>query len=61
MAAAGQGGERRRQATHPPRSIPELVAEAVNVVWSWDADLRTMPTMVVMVLVSRGFGVEISA
>ncbi|TBT90087.1 DDE-type integrase/transposase/recombinase, partial [Propioniciclava tarda] len=29
-------GERRRQATHPPRSIPELVAEAVNVVWSWD-------------------------
>ena len=36
LAAAGQGGERRRQATHPPRAIPELVAEAVNVVWSWD-------------------------
>ena len=36
LAAAGQGGERRRQATHPPRAIPELVAEAPNVVWSWD-------------------------
>ena len=28
--------ERRRQATHPPRSRPELVAEAPNEVWSWD-------------------------
>ncbi len=28
--------ERRRQATHPPRSKPELVAEAPNDVWSWD-------------------------
>jgi putative transposase len=28
--------ERRRQATHPPRSRPELVAEAPNDVWSWD-------------------------
>ena len=25
---AGQAGERRRQATHPPRTIPELVAHA---------------------------------
>lgn len=29
-------GERRRQATHPPRVIPELVATAPNAVWSWD-------------------------
>ena len=36
LAAAGQCGERRRQATHPPRTVPELVAEAVNEVWSWD-------------------------
>jgi putative transposase len=28
--------ERRRQATHPPRTRPELVARTVNVVWSWD-------------------------
>ena len=28
--------ERRRQATHPPRSRPELVAEAPDEVWSWD-------------------------
>lgn len=36
LAQAGQSGERRRQATHPPRIVPELVAEAPNVVWSWD-------------------------
>lgn len=28
LAAAGMSGERRRQATHPPRAIPELVATA---------------------------------
>lgn len=33
---AGQSGERRRQQTHPPRVIPELVAHAVGDVWSWD-------------------------
>ncbi len=32
----GSVRERRRQATHPPRSRPELVAEAPNEVWSWD-------------------------
>jgi putative transposase len=30
--------ERRRQATHPPRSRPELQAEAPNDVWSWDIE-----------------------
>lgn len=28
--------ERRRQATHPARVKPELVATAANSVWSWD-------------------------
>jgi putative transposase len=28
--------ERRRQATHPPRSKPELMAAEPNQVWSWD-------------------------
>jgi len=28
--------ERRRQATHPPRVRPELVARGPNQVWSWD-------------------------
>ncbi|MGW3045907.1 transposase [Kitasatospora sp. NPDC001159] len=36
LAAAGQNGERRRQATHPPRTIPELIATAPSQVWSWD-------------------------
>lgn len=35
-AAAALSGDRRRQATHPPRTIPELVAHAPNQVWSWD-------------------------
>jgi putative transposase len=28
--------ERRRQATHPPKVKPELVATTPNTVWSWD-------------------------
>ncbi|MFH9354950.1 hypothetical protein [Kitasatospora sp. NPDC017646] len=36
LAAAGQNGERRRQATHPPRTIPELVANGPSQVWTWD-------------------------
>lgn len=34
--AAGQTRERRRQATHPPTSKPELVADGPSQVWSWD-------------------------
>lgn len=30
------GTDRRRQATHPPRAVPELVADAPNRVWAWD-------------------------
>jgi putative transposase len=32
----GEVAERRRQATHPPRVRPELVARRPNAVWSWD-------------------------
>ena len=32
----GEVGDRRRQATHPPRVKPELVATGPNQVWSWD-------------------------
>ena len=32
----GEVRERRRQATHPPRVKPELVADAPNRCWSWD-------------------------
>lgn len=34
--AAGQVRERRRQAVHPPRVRPELVAHGPSQVWSWD-------------------------
>ena len=36
LKATAQNGERRRQAIHPPRAIPELEADAPNIVWSWD-------------------------
>ncbi len=35
-AAHGTVIERRRQAAHPPRSRPELAAQAPNDIWSWD-------------------------
>jgi len=37
LAAAGQdGGDRRPQASHPPRVRPELVAGGPDQVWTWD-------------------------
>jgi putative transposase len=36
LRQAGQVRERRRQATHPPRTRPELVADGPGQVWSWD-------------------------
>jgi putative transposase len=36
LRANSQVRERRRQASHPPRVRPELVARCPNVVWSWD-------------------------
>ncbi|GAA3052325.1 hypothetical protein GCM10010519_81030 [Streptomyces lactacystinicus] len=32
----GQCGERRRQATHPAKTVPELVATAPSQVFTWD-------------------------
>lgn len=37
LRADGEVRERRRQATHPPRTIPELVAQGPCEVWSYDA------------------------
>ena len=34
--AAGQTRERRRQATHPARVKPELLADGPSQVWTWD-------------------------
>lgn len=36
LRGAGEVRERRRQATHPARVKPELVAHGPNAVWSWD-------------------------
>jgi putative transposase len=36
LRKAGETRERRRQATHPPKVKPELMAAAPNRVWSWD-------------------------
>ncbi len=36
LADAKMGGERRRQATHPTKVIPELMATKPCEVWSWD-------------------------
>ena len=36
LSAAGMSRERRRQASHPPRAVPELAATGANQVWSWD-------------------------
>jgi putative transposase len=36
LRAHGEVGERRRQATHPARVTPELVATTPNRCWSWD-------------------------
>lgn len=32
----GQSGERRRQATHPAKAVPELLATAPSQVFTWD-------------------------
>jgi putative transposase len=36
LRSRGEVRERRRQAIHPARTKPELVATAPNQVWSWD-------------------------
>ena len=39
----GEVRERRRQAVHPPRVKPELVAHGPNECWSWDITKLTGP------------------
>jgi putative transposase len=36
LRTAGQAGERRRQATHPAKAVPELVADAPSQVFTRD-------------------------
>ena len=36
LRPAGELRERRRQAAHPAKVKPELLASAPNAVWSWD-------------------------
>jgi putative transposase len=36
LRAEGEVSERRRQASHPPATKPELQATRPNAVWSWD-------------------------
>jgi hypothetical protein len=43
LRANGEVRERRRQATHPPRTIPELVATRPNEVWSYDVERHEAP------------------
>lgn len=40
----GEVRERRRQATHPPRTVPELVADEPKRVWSYDATALRGPS-----------------
>lgn len=45
IAAAHQlSGDRRRLATHPPRTVPQQVAYQVGDLWSWD--ITKLPTPV---------------
>lgn len=44
LRAAGETTERRAQATHPPRTIPQLRATGPSQVWSWD--ITRLPTTV---------------
>ncbi len=41
--AAGQTRERRRQATHPAKVKPELMADAPSQIWSWDIERHEAP------------------
>jgi transposase InsO family protein len=41
---AGQSRERRRQATHPAKVKPELLADQPSQVWSWDITKLRGPT-----------------
>ncbi len=40
---AGQTRERRRQAIHPAKTKPELVADQPSQIWSWDIERHEAP------------------
>ncbi|MFU8842145.1 MAG: DDE-type integrase/transposase/recombinase, partial [Nitriliruptoraceae bacterium] len=40
----GESGERRRQATHPAKTKPQLRASGPNQCWSWDITKLAGPT-----------------
>lgn len=44
LTAHEMGGDRRRQATHPAKKIPELIATTPHCVWSWDITKMRGPT-----------------
>jgi len=44
LRANSLAGERRRQATHPPRKKPELLATKPGQVWSWGITKLRSPT-----------------
>ena len=44
LRAHSLAGERRRQASHPPRKKPELLATRPGQVWSWDITKLRGPT-----------------
>lgn len=44
LRANDAAGERRSQATHPPRTIPELLATKPGQVWTWDITKLRGPT-----------------
>jgi putative transposase len=44
LTAADLSGERRRQGSHPSRTIPELMSTGPNEVWSWDITKLRGPT-----------------
>jgi len=46
LRADGEVRERRRQASHPPRAVPELVASGPCEVWSYDATALRGPRRV---------------
>ena len=43
-AEVGRSRERRRTATHPPKAIPELLADGPSQVWTWDITKLRGPT-----------------
>ena len=43
LTSNAQVKDRRRQATHPPRAVPELQATAPRQVYSWDIERHEAP------------------